>query len=584
MARMYPQTPSRDTKSKAELKLFSLFQAQLSDDWIVLHSLGLASHRTKPWTEIDFVLIGPLGVFCIEVKGGRIKREQGKYCFINRHDERSYKHEGPFEQVGTASAALHAFLRERLPSISSTVVGYGVVTPDITWTIQGPDVIPDLILDERDISLPIQQYLSRIGKYWADKIHRREIEPLSRKATSEILCYLRGDFDIRVSLNTRISAADAELIALTRQQYELLDDFPDNLRVLVRGGAGTGKTLLAVEEAQRFNEQGKRTLFCCFNKELARYLRTVMRKLDLVDVHHIHGLMLAFIREAGLESHLPPAEPDDLFRIFYPQVCADALLVLERLGYYRTLIVDEAQDILLPDYLEIFDGLLTGGLANGEWRLFLDPNQNLFHSLSDEAMSHILEQRPAQRRLTKNCRNTEPVAVATQILSGVRTGSTLQVDGPEVEHVFYNDDAEQQRLVSKMINQMLSEGIKPNDIVILSPKGLRTSCMKNGLRGVSYPLVEYGDSSASSKSIRFSTIGAFKGLESRVCLLVDVSKLEGPQGMLPIYVGASRARTYLAVFLSVACREAYATKAQEYGKQIIANACRKISRDPLIEY
>jgi hypothetical protein len=43
-------------------------------DWAVLHSVGLTGHDCKPWAEIDFVLIGPPGIFCLEVKGGRVSR------------------------------------------------------------------------------------------------------------------------------------------------------------------------------------------------------------------------------------------------------------------------------------------------------------------------------------------------------------------------------------------------------------------------------------------------------------------------------------------------------------------------------
>ena len=50
----------------------------------------------------------------------------------------------------------------------------------------------------------------------------------------------------------------------------------DNPRVIVRGSAGTGKTLLAVEEAKRAAAQGSRVLYCCFNKGLAEYVRRVL--------------------------------------------------------------------------------------------------------------------------------------------------------------------------------------------------------------------------------------------------------------------------------------------------------------------
>src|SRR5262245_11766246 len=103
---MLPQTVRRDTASDAERKLFRIIRDDLSDDWTALHSLGLAGHERKPWAEIDFVLVGPDGVYSLEVKGGRISREAGKWSFTDRTGRTTVKDEGPFEQVGGASAAL----------------------------------------------------------------------------------------------------------------------------------------------------------------------------------------------------------------------------------------------------------------------------------------------------------------------------------------------------------------------------------------------------------------------------------------------------------------------------------------------
>ena len=78
MARMIPSRVSETTKSHAERQMFEKISTELSDDWIVLHSLGVAECRDRPWTEVDFVLIGPLGVYCLEVKGGNLRRVGGK--------------------------------------------------------------------------------------------------------------------------------------------------------------------------------------------------------------------------------------------------------------------------------------------------------------------------------------------------------------------------------------------------------------------------------------------------------------------------------------------------------------------------
>jgi hypothetical protein len=83
MARMVPEHPA-ETASGAEHAVFARIRDELSSEWIALHSVGLTIHEAKPWAEIDFVLIGPPGVFCLEVKGGIIEREAGVWYTMSR--------------------------------------------------------------------------------------------------------------------------------------------------------------------------------------------------------------------------------------------------------------------------------------------------------------------------------------------------------------------------------------------------------------------------------------------------------------------------------------------------------------------
>jgi hypothetical protein len=69
MAKMIPPYIHRDVKSQAEKKVYSLIENEhFLGGWICLHSLGLAHHISKSEGEIDFLLIGPPGVFSLEVK------------------------------------------------------------------------------------------------------------------------------------------------------------------------------------------------------------------------------------------------------------------------------------------------------------------------------------------------------------------------------------------------------------------------------------------------------------------------------------------------------------------------------------
>lgn len=165
MARMIPASPPPQNPSKAENRLFYRIRDSFSNTWTALHSLGIGNHRFKPWAEVDFVLVGPLGVYCIEVKGGRVARQAGEWLFIDGNEVANPKREGPFEQAGGASAALYNFLLDKIPEIKASVVAFGVATPDFTFRISGPDVINELVYDERDACRPFEEYVSRMASY-----------------------------------------------------------------------------------------------------------------------------------------------------------------------------------------------------------------------------------------------------------------------------------------------------------------------------------------------------------------------------------------------------------------------------------
>jgi hypothetical protein len=80
MARMtaphwHDRTPS------SEQRVFNLLQNDpATKDWVVLHSLNLKQSGTQPYGEVDFVVLIPsAGVFCLEVKGGRLASRNGAW-------------------------------------------------------------------------------------------------------------------------------------------------------------------------------------------------------------------------------------------------------------------------------------------------------------------------------------------------------------------------------------------------------------------------------------------------------------------------------------------------------------------------
>ena len=96
MSIMIPSVISPEVKSSAERKIFEWFRnAPGTGQWIVLHSLGITTHNKVIYGETDFLVIAPnLGIFALEVKGGRVRRENGIWYFTDRYDKTSCKARG----------------------------------------------------------------------------------------------------------------------------------------------------------------------------------------------------------------------------------------------------------------------------------------------------------------------------------------------------------------------------------------------------------------------------------------------------------------------------------------------------------
>ena len=87
MAKMIPAALSPAVKSPAERKIFEWFKNDpMTKDWVVFHSLGIENHQTVIFGEIDFlVAASDQGVFALEVKGGRIRREDGVWVYTDKY-------------------------------------------------------------------------------------------------------------------------------------------------------------------------------------------------------------------------------------------------------------------------------------------------------------------------------------------------------------------------------------------------------------------------------------------------------------------------------------------------------------------
>ncbi len=97
MARMVPPYYAEGIKSTGEKQIFDRLRGDpATTDWICLHSLNLAKHMKRVYGEIDFVVLVPNeGIFCLEIKSGRVARREGIWTYTDRYGDISTSTVGP---------------------------------------------------------------------------------------------------------------------------------------------------------------------------------------------------------------------------------------------------------------------------------------------------------------------------------------------------------------------------------------------------------------------------------------------------------------------------------------------------------
>ena len=560
MARMVPSEWQDRNGSQAEALMYRKLRDETPGDWIAVHSVGLTSHHRKPWAEIDFVVVGPFGVLCLEVKGGRVTVQDGAWSTNGRPLK-----ESPFAQAGGGAAALHHEL-DGFPALRRGVVGHGVLLPDVRFDVSGPGIDPSLVYDERDLDRPMSDFIRRIAQHWLT-FHGRTGErhrPLSRAERAEIGRYVAPSFDLVPTLRARVMNAEAELVRLTESQARILRGMQDQRRALIRGGAGTGKTLLAVDEAARFAAGGERVLFCCRSSNLARYVQQHVEE-PLVDVLGYEQLLWGLVDDAGLRHEVPDADEADVLDVFLPEVAAEALAATGREGCYDVLVVDEAQDLMFEGALLVLDDLLRERISGGTWRFFLDHKQNVFSGVDLTQLRRVDGAATTHYDLVDNCRNTPEIAEMTALVSAVDPDETLAHDGPGVEVRWALERRDEPEVMGTLLDAWRRRGVDLGGVVVVATDHVVADRLR--ARWPARLPVAAALGATSPDAPRLTTAAEFKGLEAAAVVVVGIRELSELETLRRMYVACSRARVLLGIVLDESAREDFERRAVEFARR-----------------
>ena len=516
--RMIPSQPL-GANSQAEIRMFDQLRAAFSgpdqNGWFAMHSLNLPRHEYKRFGEIDFVVCGPDGLFVLEVKGGGVSCHEGVWETTNRFGETERLRESPFKQAEGALHGLREKLHASLPNIF--VVGYGVVMPDVERLPDSAEWDRAVLADGRDFR-QFEKWLERFIRYWRAKDTRK---PAASPSQLNVLQqHLRPDFEAVVPLHVSAHDVETRIARLTEDQLRLIDVVEVNPRVICSGGAGTGKTMLALELAKRWGAAGMKTVLACHSPWLKRYLER----------NAVPGLIVSLAESIQVAAKRAGIEKFD------------------------ALIVDEGQDILNMDALDRLDNCLCGGISEGRWCFFHDTNNQsgLCGSYVPDAYDYLESFCPVQIPLRTNCRNTLPILQRIQGALDADMGNSGVGDGPAVREIHVADAEGAIQALEKELRVLVDgDGFNPGDIVVLSPFPFAqswTSYLPEDLRDSISVLDDASPRNVNRHTIGFAQIGEFKGLESEVIVLVDMPGPGHSENLRSChYVGMSRARALLSM-------------------------------------
>lgn len=555
MARMMPAY-CPDTAPPGEKSLYAaLASSRNTDDWIVLHSLGIADHVRQVEGEADFVVIVPdRGVLVIEVKSHQSidRLADGRWKLGNNAPATR----GPFQQASEAMHSIRTFLARKNVDLRSVPMLSAVWFTGVrarTKLPSSPEWHGWQVLDSEDLRTgadsAVLRALAAGTAHLDEKIRNFSYRGAGPDVavTQRIASVLRPRFEAAIVSGDARRARDAELVTFIEEQYLALDSMADNNAVLFAGPAGSGKTLLAVEAAQREAAMGRSGRLICFNRLLGKRLISELGRVEGLSIGTLHQELLR------LANVRPPSNAGPSFwERELPDLAIEALLAGD-IPQCDFLVVDEIQDIATEPFLDVLDLMVVGGLAGGRLLFFGDfEHQAIFET--DDGRDLLRRRSPqlVSRKLTENCRNLPRIGYQVNLLSKLNPGYQRfrrQDDGVDPSSIPYAAGQDQSEILVQAIRQLRDDGFDLNEIVVLSPLRSGSTAETSTNPWLRQVLRSADGEPARPGQLQYATIHAFKGLEAPAVVVTDLDRSAVPRLESLLYVGMTRATDRLSVLI-----------------------------------
>lgn len=495
-----------------------------------LSSLNLPERvEWQRWREIDFLVVGAPGLIAIEVKGGAVSYSSGRWKYEDGYGRVVSKRTSPIVQVKDAYFALERdYISPRFGSSYARSVPMGFCAilagsrrSELGSLLGSPELPVELTGTLEDVANPaaLGSFLKRVAAYWRDRSQASARIP--ERDVRTLVSLFRPEFEQVKPLALTRDLVTAELVKLTEEQYDVLDQWEGAQRVLCNAPAGCGKTLLAVELLRRGADEGRNCLFVSGTRQLAMAV-----KRDITP--SLAGRVMAIEEiEALPVSRRPKAD---------------------------VVIIDEGQQMLSRERMGILDGLIVSGINNGRWIWFGDSNYQLPYSqnVAEDALQALENAATVQPRLRRNCRNTPEIISMAEYASGIPIGhAKVKGRGSHPRFMIGRDVAMLHESVAQQVAEWLSEDIPCEDICIVSEEANVGSLAEAAGVSGGFSVQPWAPRSEDPNAIRYASVEEFRGLESPFLVLCIGASDAGDETFTRmLYLAMTRANFALTIVAS----------------------------------
>ncbi|TIC84575.1 nuclease [Nocardioides sp. GY 10127] len=503
----------------------------LPPDCVVLANVRLTDEDKDHEADL-VVLIPEAGFVVLEVKGGSVWHD-GAGWWIRRgeHDEPCY----PVEQARDAKHAIKRYVENdpRWGSRGHVAWAHGVVLPhtDLGNDFSVPE-LPRWAFHDKHEQDDLADRVTTNGWGLAHG------QPAPNHDDVEILAEILAGRSLPLpDVNAGAQEREAEVERLTQEQMVILQVTRMLRRVEVRGGAGSGKTVLALQKAKELGRgsagrPSERVALLCYSIGLAEYLKRVTSTWNRKHRPAFVGTFEDLARSWGLT--FSDDAPSEFWEERLPLLMADAARQLPPGQRFDSVVVDEAQDFADSWWAAILESLRDE--ADGGVFLFSDENQRLFARFGAPPVQLV------PLVLDHNLRNTRQIAGSFGPLAPSRM-KALGGDGPQVRFVEASP-SEALGLADDVVEELLETGWDPSRVCLLTTGSRhpeqKAQVERHGKTG-------YWRSFWDGDDVFYGHVLGSKGLE-RSCVVLCVNE-DGSRDRARerLYVGMSRATHVLVV-------------------------------------